>query len=653
MLTNTKNSPFGKVSPLSWDAVTWTDGLWNDVVKTCDDVTIPHIKKMFESDEISHVLYNFQVCAGDREGEFGGTDFGDGDFYKWMEGAIYTAAKNNNQELFEEIDNYIDIISRCQLPDGYISTKQIIGERTKNGIARFNDINDFEVYNFGHLFTTACLHYRITSKRNFLDIAEKAANYLDEMYQENARKKEVQTAVCPSHYMGLIELYRTTENDKYLQLANLAITLRDLVENGSFDNQDKLPLKEHEKVLGHAVRANYLYAGVADLYLEQGDEEYKAMLDRVWRNLVEKKVYITGGCGALYNGVAPYGYFFDHALVHQAYGYEYQLPNVTAYNETCASIGSVMWAYRMFQIDPQAQYFDMIERTMLNVNLSAISLSGNKFFYENMLRRTKQLDYELIWPLTREEYIFSFCCPPNLARILAESTEYAYSVSDDSLWLGMYGANQGTINLANGTSFDIHQETNYPFAGEITFKLTNIQATSDFNINLRIPGWLKTGSISSNNLNVDLTKANAESYYTVVVSQDENEYTIKLNLDMPVRYTMAHPFVEEDNNQVAIERGPLVYCMETPDCKLDTISDCLVDVRSNFEPTEFEIANRKVVALTGEMLYKEMENYNPEALYQTAEYKGLSKTNVRLIPYFAWDNREYGEMRIWLPAAYL
>ena len=652
MLTNTINSPFSKAAPLNWDDVSWTKGLWKDVVQTCQESTITHIQEIFESKEISHVLENFHVCAGDREGEFGGTDFGDGDFYKWLEAAIYTGAKQDNQELLAQIDDYIALIGRCQQEDGYISTKQIIGERQQNGIERFNNINDFEVYNFGHLFTTACLHYRITNQKNFLEIAEKAADYLERMYQENARTGEVQTAVCPSHYMGAIELYRTTKNKKYLTLGKLAIQLRDLVKNGTDDNQDKLPLKQHEKITGHAVRANYLYAGVSDLYLEEGDSEYKEMLDRVWRNLIDKKIYITGGCGALYNGVSPFGNFFEDEKVHQAYGYEYQLPNITAYNETCAAIGNVMWAYRMFLIEPKAEYFDIIERTMLNINLAAMNLAGDKFFYENMLRRTDHLDYDLIWPLTRKGYIMSFCCPPNLARIVAESTEYTYTVSSDTLWLGMYGANQAHVTLLNGTHFELDQMTDYPFSGVIKLALSKISAGQAFNVNIRIPSWVQKGTITANSQIIEVDQKQSGTYLTIPIEPDQTECDILLDFSMPVRYTIAHPFVEENNNQVAIERGPLVYCMETQDCDLPSIDDCLVDVNETFKTNTYEINGRKMVSLTGKMCYRKNNQHNNESLYQPLEYTGLGVTEVRMIPYFAWDNRGFGEMRIWLPAVF-
>lgn len=650
MLTYTKNSPYAKVSPLPWNAVDWTCGFWADAVTSNTENTIPHLQKMFEAKDISHVLENFRICAGEAQGDFDGTVFGDGDFYKWMEAAIYSAAKSDNQQLMQQIDGYIDLIGRAQLSDGYISTKQIIGERTQNGTARLGDINDFEVYNFGHLFTTACLYKRITGKDNFLDIAKKAAVYLDNMYQENALTGEVQTAVCPSHYMGLIEMYRTTGDKKYLDLAELAVSLRDSVKDGMDDNQDRIPLKEHEKILGHAVRANYLYAGVADLYLEDGNDSYLSMLDKVWRNLVDQKLYITGGCGALYNGTSPYGNFFIDQKIHQAYGYEYQLPNITAYNETCASIGEVMWAYRMFQLDPKAEYFDIIERTMLNVNLAAVSLDGQKYFYENMLRRAKELSYELIWPLTRSEYILSYCCPPNLARAVAQSSEYAYLVSDNALWTGMYGANTASVVLPCGTSFDLKQETAYPYEGKIRLTIDNVKG-SDFQINLRIPGWVQKGSVSLNKAKTELGADHACTYLTLDIPA--GPAVIEIDFDMPARCTVSHPMVEENTNQAAVERGPLVYCIESPDAALDTLDDLLLDPCAEFTPVAFEIQGRKMAALEGQAYHICHDKaYRQNALYQPLNCTRLEKTDIRMIPYFAWDNREYGEMRIWLPVAY-
>lgn len=651
MLTNTSHSPYAKVSPLNWNDVNWTNGLWREVFDMCSNHTIPHLQSMFEDKDISHVLENFRICAGRTSGIHDGTVFGDGDFYKWMEAALYAASKTNNTEQLNQIEDYIQLISDAQLDDGYISTKQIIGMMADPNFSRLSDINDFEVYNLGHLFTVACLHKRITNKDHFLDIAKKAANYLDNLYDIAAKTGNVQTAVCPSHYMGLIELYRTTKDKRYLTLATLAITMRDCVMDGTDDNQDRIPLKDHKKIVGHAVRATYLYAGATDLYAENGDESLFEMLQQVWTNFISKKLYLTGGCGALYNGTSPYGNFFIDQKIHQAFGYEYQLPNITAYNETCASIGAVLWSYRLFQTDPKAEYFDSIERIMLNVNLAAINLEGNKYFYQNALRRTKKLDYTLIWPLERSSYILSYCCPPNLARTLIQSSEYAYCRSLDTLWLGLYGANEAHIILENGTSFTLLQQTNYPDDGLIRFAFSDISSNPIANLNLRIPGWLENGYIKYQKKTINLTRKEAGTYITIPLSLSDAT-SLELFFDMPIRYTIGHAMIEEVCNQVALERGPLVYCLETPDVSIETLDDLLFDLNASYTPIPIKIANRSIISLSGEMLRIKRKNYQSQALYQNLNYKGLEKIPVQFIPYYAWDNRGFGEMRIWMPIAY-
>lgn len=649
MLTDTKKSLHAKVHPVDGMAVEWTDGLWKERFDTCANSTIPQLQNMFEDKDISHVLENFRICAGEAKGSFDGTVFGDGDFYKWIEAALYTAAKTKNAQMLEQIDDYIELIGKAQLEDGYISTKQIIGEREDNGVSRLGDINDFEVYNFGHLFTTACLHKRLTGKDDFLTIAVKTADYLEKMYEDGVKKGAVQTAVCPSHYMGLTEMYRTTGEERYLKLAKQAISLRDSVKEGLDDNQDRIPLKEHEKIIGHAVRANYLYAGVADLCLEEENKELLQVLDNVWSSLVNKKLYLTGGCGALYNGTSPYGNFFVDQKVHQAYGYEYQLPNITAYNETCATVGGVLWAYRMFQLEPKAEYFDIIERMMLNTNLAALSLDGKKFFYENMLRRTKKLDYELVWPLTRTEYILSYCCPPNVARTIAQSSEYAYTVSEDTIWLGMYGANRAKIKLDNGAEFTLVQETKYPYDGTIKFTVEDVKSSSEFCLNLRIPGWLENGYIKNGKEEIVLTKEDAGSYVPLKLELPE-EAQLDVFFDMPVRYTTANTMVEETEGQVALECGPLVYCCETADTTVETLDDIRIDLFGAVEKSEIQIQGREIGVLEIPEYCLKREEFDRGALYQNFKYKGMSQTKVKFIPYFAWDNRDFGEMRIFFPA---
>ena len=660
MLTDTTNSPFAKVKGLSFDAVEWTGGLYQERFRTCADSTVPHLQRMFESKDISHVLENFKIAAGEAEGEFDGTVFGDGDFYKWMESAVYTAVRTGNQELLDKLEEDIALIGRAQQPDGYISTKQIIGEKSGKA-SRLGDINDFEVYNFGHLFTSACLYKRLTGRDSFLEIAKKAAAYLKNLYADAENNGEVQTAVCPSHYMGLAELYRTTGNREYLELLKTAIRLRDSVEAGLDDNQDRLPLKEHDKIIGHAVRANYLYAGVADLCLEEEDPELMEVLHKVWNSLVTQKLYITGGCGALYNGASPYGNFFNHQLVHQAYGYEYQLPNVTAYNETCASIGGVYWAWRMFCLEKKPEYADVLERMILNVNLAAVSMDGRKFFYENMLRRAKKLPYELIWGQERAEYILSYCCPPNLARMMAQMSDYAYAVDSESIYTVLYGASRAKVELPGTGEIIIHQETQYPYDGRIVFRFERENHTGkSLKLNLRIPGWVRNGSVQCLDgdgkavLSWTLSRKDAGSYLAVEVEQPE-KMTLVLDLGMEARLTCAHSLVEETVNQVAVERGPLVYCMEGMDAGADTLDDLLIPSGISLEPEEFEIEGRKVTALRGTFLKRKTgmevggDGYDRNALYQDYINRGYEKISARMIPYFAWDNRGLDEMRVWMP----
>lgn len=648
MLADTRKSKYAKVSGAEYDQIKWTGGFWKDVVENCAESTVPHLQKMFEALDAGHVVENFRICAGEKNGEFGGSDFGDGDFYKWMESQLYSAEQLQDQSRLDKLDEYIDLIGRAQEEDGYISTKQIIGMRNGTRQGRLGDINEFEVYNMGHLFTSACLYKRITGKENFLDIARKAADFLENMYAEAEKKGEVQTAVCPSHYMGLVEMYRTTGEKKYLDLAHKAIVLRDSVKEGMDDNQDRLPLKEHEKIIGHAVRATYLYAGVADLYAEEGDKEYLDVLHKVWKNMVDTKIYLTGGVGALYNGASPYGDFWNHQLIHQAFGYEYQLPNVTAYNETCASIGLVMWAYRMFLIEPKAEYFDVIERALLNVNLAAVSLDGKKFFYENMLRRAKKLEYKLIWPLTRTEYLISYCCPPNLARMVTQSGEYAYTVSADSVYTGIYGECDAVLTLENGASFTLKQKTEYPYNGKIVFEFENVSCGRPVTLNLRIPKWAEAGSIKVGAEERKLDKTTRESYQAVHIEKLAGT-RVELELEMPVRFTMAHPMVEEDSQLIAVEKGPLVYCMESPDADIRTLDDICINIHSTFRENKIRIKDREIGVLETEAYQILHEDYDPDELYQSFTGEKKKSIPVRLIPYFAWDNREYGEMRIWMP----
>lgn len=658
MIIDTQKSPYAKVYSVPQESVDWDGGFWRERFDVAADSTVPHIRAMFEDpDPWFHVVENFRVAAGLTEGKHEGTPFGDGDFYKWFEAATYVVAKRKDKKLEAELDEYVELIGKCLQPDGYISTKQIIADMKKESgeSARLGDINDFECYNFGHLFTAACTYKRVTGKDAFLNIAIKAAGYLKQMYQGFIDAGEAKTEVCPSHYMGLVELYRTTGDAEYLEIAKMAIAVRDLVKDGSYDNQDAEPLRSHKKIMGHCVRSTYLYAGVADLYAETGDAGYRAVLDEVWHNGFNKKTYINGGNAALYTGNSPYGLFPYHngkvSFVHQAYGYEYQLPNITAYNETCGALGAIMWNLRMFALEPEARYFDQIERTMLNLAIASVSLDGDKYFYENMLRRTNELDYELVWPVTRVNTMSCFCCPPNMARFITESSEYAYMQSDDAIWLGMYGESHIDAKLKNGSKFTMRQKTQYPWNGRIAFSFENIESDAGFTLKLRIPGWLRCGKISVNGkLFAELGKANSGTYFDVPVESLEGT-VVELDMDLTPRMTIAHTKVEEDLNQIAIERGPLVYCAESMDTEAEDLGRVMIPVDAKFEEGTVTIRDHELLTLKTEGLsFTDSEWYDKDALYQTVEDRKLKPVELKLIPYFAWDNRGMGEMAIWMPA---
>lgn len=659
MLIDTRKSPYAKVNFMPQEDVDWDNGFWAERFNVAARVTVPHIRSLFEDpDPMFHVVENFRIAACLHEGTHEGTPFGDGDFYKWLEASTYVVAKKRDKKLESEIDDYIELIGRCQQPDGYLSTKQIIKDhvRKDSGSSRLTDINDFECYNLGHLFTAACMYKRVTGKESLMNIAIKAAGYLKKMYQSYINAGEAKTEVCPSHYMGLVELYRTTGDKEFLETARMAFKARDLIKNGSYDNQDATPILTHKKIMGHCVRSTYLYAGAADLYLETGDRRYLDMLHRVWDNAFLKKTYINGGNAALYTGNAPYGIFpgvngKKVDFVHQAYGYEYQLPNITAYNETCGALGTIMWNLRMFAIEPDAKYFDQIERTMLNLTISAVSLDGDKYFYENMLRRTKELDYELVWPVKRKSTISCFCCPPNMARFITESSEYAYFRSKDALWTGMYGASHVKVSLENGARFTLRQETDYPWDGNISFSFDDVEIDKPFILKLRIPGWLKKGSVSLNGKRfMELKKADAGTYLDINIEHIKGT-GVELVMDMSPRMTIAHSKVEENLNQVAVERGPLLYCAESMDVDVEDMGRLMLPINATFEEEEMEIKDHKVLTLkTNGFTFEQDDWYDPDALYQTLDASiSLKSVPMRLIPYFAWDNRGLGEMIVWMP----
>ena len=659
MITETPKQdfrPYARLHDVEMGAVRWTGGFWAAEFELCHHVMIHNMWDLLRDSEISHAYTNFKIAAGLEEGEHCGPRWHDGDFYKWLEAVVHVYVVTHDPQLDQLMDEIIDVIGKSQRDDGYIHTPVIIRERQGDTDAEpFQERLDFETYNMGHLMTTACAHYHATGKDSLLVIAVKAGDYLYKYYQE-AASKLARNAICPSHYMGVIDLYRTTGDPKYRDLGANLIEIRDLVEGGGDDNQDRVPFRQQDRAVGHAVRANYLYAGVADVYMETGDETLLNTLETIWKNVVSQKMYITGGCGALYDGASPDGTPEQHTItrVHQAYGREYQLPNTTAYNETCANIGNLLWNWRMLAITGEARFADVLELVLYNSALSSISLDGRKFFYTNPLRRVRDLPFDLRWSRTRASYISCFCCPPNIVRTVAQASHYAYSTSDEGIWVHLYGSSTLETSLPDGRAVSLSQESDYPWDGEVTLTV-NASPVEAFSIMLRIPEWAGGADVSINGVAYESDLPGGQ--YLAINRTWQVGDVIQLHLPMSVQVLEAHPMVEEVRNHVAVKRGPVVYCLESCDLPEGVqLDDVVFPNNIQLAPcqvTSFSDHTGPLTLLQGQALVLQDESSAwANQLYRTVRQPQLKPINIQLIPYFAWDNRGECEMAIWMPVAW-
>ncbi|HRK31745.1 MAG TPA: glycoside hydrolase family 127 protein, partial [Tepidisphaeraceae bacterium] len=446
---NSTGYSFARVRPIAPAQSRFTGGFFGDLVITCRDSMVPVMGTLMADTERPRYVGNFEVAIGAVEGRHRGPRWNDGDFYKWLEAAAAMYGITRDPRLAAQLDKLIALIGQTQEPDGYIHTDVQIAQRAGDAKPRFGNPMDFEMYNHGHLITAGCVHFAATGKRTLLDIAIKAADFLDREFAD-PQPAQARHGICPAHLMALTDLYRVTGTTKYLDLAMRLLNMRDLVTQGDDDNQDRIPFREQTTAHGHAVRATYLYAGAADVYAETGDESVFAPLQPIWQDLVEKKLYITGGCGALFDGASPDGAIDQTRItrVHQAFGRAYQLPHSTAHNETCAAIGNMFFAWRMFLITGECKYVDLVEHTFYNSVLAGVSLDGTSFFYTNTLRQLNDMPCELRWPRHREAFMTCFCCPPNVVRTVARLNEYAYAQSDDAIYVTLFGCStfETTLN---------------------------------------------------------------------------------------------------------------------------------------------------------------------------------------------------------------
>jgi hypothetical protein len=646
-----KKSSFTQLEKPPLQSTRFSKGFWLDQFNLCKDVILGNIYRLFDSDEISHCLANFRIAANLQKGSHQGPPFGDGDFYKWLEAASYIYGLTKDEKLKALIDSSISLIEQVQREDGYIFTQYTIKLKEGASAQKLGNSLNFEAYNLGHLITTAIVHTQTTGEDTLLKIGIKAAFCLKELFEEAEKSNTAKTAICPSHYMALVDLYRYTGDEVHLKTAQLAIKLRDKVEQGTDDNQDRLKLAEHTEILGHAVRATYLYSGVADLYAELGSEELKTMLDRIWESEEYTKMYINSGCGALYDGVSPAGYAGDHPALnrtHQAYGRPYELPNLTAYNETCATIGNIFLNWRLFLLDKKAAHADRIEQSFYNLILASVSRDGLKYFYSNPLAREQEtLPFHLKWERTRSEYLSSFCCPPNMLRILSQASEYTYALGEEAIYIGIYGASNTTLHVA-GKTVKIEQQTDYPFDGKIVLTFAQeevVQCT----LHLRIPSWVKSGSITTKGKTRLLTEEDANTFIPFSDNWKAPD-SIIIEFDLQPRLMAAHPLVEASTHQVAVMRGPILYCSEEIDQQEDNYASLGIRSNAQFTVEMKSIANTTVpVLMTKDGVSYASLNWSDKNLYQELVNLQVQPSTVTLIPYFVWDNRGLGGMKIWHP----
>lgn len=664
-LTDTRNSKYAVMTDTPIDAVRWTGGFWGERFNVFAGTSVKNMWKTWQTEE-GKGFNNFLVASGEIRGKHHGPPFHDGDMYKWLESVAAVYAINKDPELDAIMDRFIGCVVKSQREDGYIHTPVIIEELNKRLAAKeegsdntvvgtavgtgkdgaFGNRLNFETYNLGHLITAGIVHKRATGKTTLFNCAIKAADFLYNFCM-TAPEELAGNAICPSHYMAIAEIYRETGDPKYLELSKKFIDIRGMVKEGTDDNQDRIPFRDQYNAMGHAVRANYLYAGVADLYLESGEEQLMKNLTSIWKDIVTRKMYINGACGALYDGTSPDGTDYKPAniqKVHQSYGRPYQLPQSTAHNETCANIGNMLFNWRMLEATGDSKYADIVENCFFNSILCGISLDGKRYFYTNPLRMSDELPYTLRWPKERAEYISCFCCPPNTLRTLCETQDYAYSMGRQEVYVNLYGENQMKVMLDKKNQLVVAQHTDYPWDGRVILEIQQVKKNTPMTFKLRIPSWCDAYSVTVNDQKYDVK---VDKGYAVVTGNWKKGDFIALDMPMRAKLIEANPLVEEARGQVAVQRGPIIYCVESQDLGGMDIDNIALPVDVSFTPVETNIAGSRMMALEGEVVNRGESTWNGQLYREVGRQK--NKVKIRLIPYYAWGNRGKGEMSIWIP----
>lgn len=618
------------IKPVPFTRVHVEDAFWAPRIETARKVTIPFaFKKAEETGRID----NFAKAGKLMEGKFEGIRYNDSDVFKIMEGAAYLLSVKPDPELDTYLDGVIAKVAAAQEPDGYLYTTRTIdpaNPANHAGKERWtNLVSSHELYNVGHMYEAAVAHYLATGKRTFLDVAIKNADFLYTVFGPGKRHgysghQEIE--------IGLAKLYRVTKDAKYLELARFFLDERH-PENRKYMQED-YPKKKHsvydedwyvqahqkvvdqKEAVGHAVRATYMYSGMADMAALTGDKAYVSAINTIWQDVVSGKIYVTGGIGARSEG--------------EAFGDAYELPNATAYAESCAAIGNILWNHRLFLLHGDAKYLDVMERTLYNGLLSGISLSGDLFFYPNPLESDGKKD-------TREPWFDCACCPVNFSRFLPSFPGYIYANVEDALYVNLFVAGKARIDVA-GLPVTVTQTTNYPWDGAVDLRLEPTKPRK-FSVMVRVPGWVQNIPIPSDlyafaqkSTESVVLKINGKpeplvlkNGFAVMTKEWHSGDTIDLLLPMPVRRVLAHEKVVADKNKVALQRGPLVYCFEGVDNHGKVLKNAI--------PDSMQFAAKK----------------RPDLLGGITVLEGKSKAAKLLaVPYYSWAHRGQGEMAVWM-----
>ncbi|WP_139958678.1 glycoside hydrolase family 127 protein [Flavicella sediminum] len=641
-IINNANSPHIKFKSIDIKDCKWTEGFWAEKFKVAEEVMVPNMGTILKGD-IGGALNNFKIVAGIKEGKHFGTNWHDGDFYKWMEAMSYLYAQNKNPKLIEELDEIITIIGKAQAKDGYISTSTMLKD-----IERYSNTRQHELYNSGHLLTSACIHYRITGKSNFLEIAIKHADFLYKTFQPQTDEL-MRFGFNPTQITGLIELYRTTKDKRYLELAQIFIdkkgTRKEITRgtspNFSGDmNQDRIPFRNQKTAEGHAVLGMYLYAGAADLYAETGEKAILISLDRIWDNVTNKKMYVTGALGQTHHGASSH-----NDLVHEAFINEYMMHNDNAYNETCANICNAMFNYRMLGITGDAKHTYVMELVLYNSALSGISVDGKNYFYTNPLRRhdKSEIDNNVEFG-TRVPYIKCFCCPPNLVRTIAKLSGWAYSLTKNGVAVNLYGGNELNTKMLDGSTLKIVQKSAYPWKGNVKLTIEKSKKQA-FDVLLRIPGWATKTKVTVNGKPVAQRVVSGE-YLSIHKKWNKGDL-INIEFPMDVKLIEGNQYIEEVRNQLAVKRGPVVYCLESADLGSNRkVLDTYIQPNSKFEVRYKPNLLGGLSTIESEV---KIRKSNSKEMYSEFVAPTWESLKIQFIPYYAWSNRGVGNMSVWLP----